>query len=417
MKMELVKGVNLHFLQSKKFKTNKIKVRFSSPLDENTVAARVLVACMMETANQKYPTSQLFREKLASLYGVELSTSVSKRGRVHYVDLNISFVRDDFLSKKNVLTDEVLDIIETIFFSPLVVEDHFDSDTFDVEKKNTISDLESEIEEPYYYAHGQLNQLFFEDETIGMSRLGKVDLLRQETAQTTLSQFHQMLHFDNIDFFFIGDFNEVAIVDRVNRFEFKPRDNYLSVNYQQPFTNVVREKLEQKQNQQSILELGYHFSTQYGDPLHIPLVVLNGMLGAFSHSRLFQVIREKEGLAYTISSYFDIFTGFMRVFAGIDKESRTKVMTLIMRQLNDLKRGKFTESELQLTKEMLVNTTLLAQDRQNTLIERKYLKMILGTKVPSLEEWLESIDRVSREEIIEAAKTINLQSVYFMEGK
>lgn len=417
MKMELVKGVNLHFLQSKKFKTNKIKVRFSSPLDENTVAARVLVACMMETANQKYPTSQLFREKLASLYGVELSTSVSKRGRVHYVDLNISFVRDDFLSKKNVLTYEVLDIIETIFFSPLVVADYFDSDTFEVEKKNTISDLESEIEEPYYYAHGQLNQLFFEDETIGMSRLRKVDLVRQETAQTSLSQFHQMLQFDNIDFFFIGDFNEVAIVDRVNSFEFKPRDNHLSVNYQQPFTNVVREKLEQKQNQQSILELGYHFSTQYGESLHIPLVVLNGMLGAFSHSRLFQTIREKEGLAYTISSHFDIFTGFMRVFAGIDKESRTKVMTLIMRQLNDLKRGKFTDSELRLTKEMLVNTTLLAQDRQNTLIEREYLKTILGTKVLSLEEWLESINKVSREEIIETAKTINLQSVYFMEGK
>ena len=415
--MELVKGVNLHFLQSKKFKTNKIKVRFSSPLDENAVAARVLVACMMETANQKYPTSQLFREKLASLYGVELSTSVSKRGRVHYVDLNISFVRDDFLSKKNVLTDEVLDIIEIIFFSPLVVADYFDSDTFEVEKKNTISDLESEIEEPYYYAHGQLNQLFFEDETIGMSRLGKVDLVRQETAQTSLSQFHQMLQFDNIDFFFIGDFNEVAIVDRVNSFEFKPRDNHLSVNYQQPFTNIVREKLEQKHNQQSILELGYHFSTHYGDPLHIPLVVLNGMLGAFSHSRLFQTIREKEGLAYTISSHFDIFTGFMRVFAGIDKESRTKVMTLIMRQLNDLKRGKFTDSELRLTKEMLVNTTLLAQDRQNTLIEREYLKTILGTKVLSLEEWLESINKVSREEIIETAKTINLQSVYFMEGK
>ena len=247
--------------------------------------------------------------------------------------------------------------------------------------------------------------------------MGKVDLVRQETAQSSLEQFHQMLQLDNIDFFFIGDFNEVAIVDRVNQFEFKPRDNNLSVTYQQPFTNVVREKLEQKQNQQSILELGYHFSTQYGESLHIPLVVLNGMLGAFSHSRLFQIIREKEGLAYTISSHFDIFTGFMRVFAGIDKESRTKVMTLIMRQLNDLKRGKFTESELQLTKEMLINTTLLAQDRQNTLIEREYLKTMLGKKVLSLEEWLESINKVSKEEIIETAKTINLQSVYFMEGK
>lgn len=417
MKMELVKGVNLHFLQSKKFKTNKIKVRFSAPLDENTVAARVLVACMMETANKKYPTSQLFREKLASLYGVELSTSVSKRGHVHYVDLNISFVRDAFLSKKNVLIDEILDILETILFSPLTNEDRFDSETFEVEKKNTISDLESEIEEPYYYAHGQLNQLFFEDETIGMSRLGKVELVKQETAQSSLSYFHQMLTSDTIDFFFIGEFNEVAIVDRVKKFEFEPREKHLSINYQQPFSNVVREKLEQKQQQQSILELGYHLSIQYGDPLHIPLVVLNGLLGAFSHSRLFQTIREKEGLAYTISSHFDIFTGFMRVFAGIDKEYRTKVMTLIMRQFNDLKRGKFTESELQLTKEMLVNTTLLAQDRQNTLIERAYLKTTLETKLLSLEEWLKEIDKVTKEDIIKTAKTINLQSVYFMEGK
>ena len=78
-----------------------------------------------------------------------------------------------------------------------------------------------------------MNQLFFEDETIGMSRLGKVDLVRQETAQSSLEQFHQMLQLDNIDFF-IGDFNEVAIVDRVNQFEFKPRDNNLSVTYQQP---------------------------------------------------------------------------------------------------------------------------------------------------------------------------------------
>ena len=87
------------------------------------------------------------------------------------------------------------------------------------------------------------------------------------------------------------------------------------------------------------------------------------------------------------------------------------------RQFNDLKRGKFTESELQLTKEMLVNTTLLAQDRQNTLIERAYLKTTLETKLLSLEEWLKAIDKVTKEDIIKTAKTINLQSVYFMEGK
>ena len=66
---------------------------------------------------------------------------------------------------------------------------------------------------------------------------------------------------------------------------------------------------------------------------------------------------------------------------------------------------------------MLVNTTLLAQDRQNTLIERAYLKTTLKTKLLSLEEWLKAIDKVTKEDIIKTAKTINLQSVYFMEGK
>ena len=114
-----------------------------------------------------------------------------------------------------------------------------------------------------------------------MSRLGKVDLVRQETAQSSLEQFHQMLQLDNIDFFSIGDFNEVAIVDRVNQFEFKPRDNNLSVTYQQPFTNVSKRKVRAKTKPTIYFRIRLSFSTQYGESLHIPLVILNGMLGSF----------------------------------------------------------------------------------------------------------------------------------------
>ena len=110
-------------------------------------------------------------------------------------------------------------------------------------------------------------------------------------------------------------------------------------------------------------------------------------MGCWELSRIrdFFKLFERKKVLLILSQAILIFYRLYESFAGIDKESRTKVMTLIMRQLNDLKRGKFTESELQLTKEMLVNTTLLAQDRQNTLIEREYLKTILGTKVLSLE--------------------------------
>ena len=59
--MEITKGVRLHFIQSEKFKTNKIRVRFSAPMSKETVAGRVLTASMLETVNAVYPTSQAFR--------------------------------------------------------------------------------------------------------------------------------------------------------------------------------------------------------------------------------------------------------------------------------------------------------------------------------------------------------------------
>ena len=52
--MEITKGVRLHFIQSEKFKTNKIRVRFSAPMSKETVAGRVLTASMLETVNAIY---------------------------------------------------------------------------------------------------------------------------------------------------------------------------------------------------------------------------------------------------------------------------------------------------------------------------------------------------------------------------
>ena len=61
--MELVPGIAVYFIQSKKFKTNKITVRFTAPLSLDSISSRMLSASMLETANQSYPTAQLFRKR------------------------------------------------------------------------------------------------------------------------------------------------------------------------------------------------------------------------------------------------------------------------------------------------------------------------------------------------------------------
>ena len=415
--MEIIKGVHLHFIQSEKFKTNKIKVRFSAPMSEKTIAGRVLTASMLETSNALYPTSQAFREKLANLYGANYSTSLSRRGLVHYLDINLSFVRDQFLSRKNMLADEILDFLKASLFFPLSNGQAFDTKTFEIEKRNVLTDLEAEIENHFYHAHREFNNLFYDLSEMRIPRVATIELVEKETAETSFAAFQQMLNQDQIDFFFIGDFNEIAVREKIQEFQFSEREQPLQLSYQQNYSNITREKLEQRDVHQSIVELAYHFSSQYGDSGHLPLIVLNGLLGGFAHSKLFVNVREKESLAYTISSSFDIFSGLMRIYAGIDRANRTKTIALINRQILDLKRGHFTDEELEQTKNMLKNSILLAQDRQNTLIERAYMSSVLGKKFLSLEAWLKALENVSKADLIEAAQQLKLQAIYFMEGK
>ena len=415
--MEIIKGVHLHFIQSEKFKTNKIKVRFSAPMSEKTIAGRVLTASMLETSNALYPTSQAFREKLANLYGANYSTSLSRRGLVHYLDINLSFVRDQFLSRKNMLADEILDFLKASLFFPLSNGQAFDTKTFEIEKRNVLTDLEAEIENHFYHAHRELNNLFYDLPEMRIPSVGTIELVEKETAETSFAAFQQMLNQDQIDFFFIGDFNEIAVREKIQEFQFSEREQPLQLSYQQNYSNITREKLEQRDVHQSIVELAYHFSSQYGDRSHLPLIVLNGLLGGFAHSKLFVNVREKESLAYTISSSFDIFSGLMRIYAGIDRANLTKTIALINRQILDLKRGHFTDEELEQTKNMLKNSILLAQDRQNTLIERAYMSSVLGKKFLSLDAWLKALENVSKADLIEAAQQLKLQAIYFMEGK
>lgn len=414
--MELVSGVDLHFIPSKKFKTNRIKMRFSAPMSMNTIAGRVLLANMLETANEIYPTPQIFRERLANLYGANFSTRLSRRGLTHYVDLDVSFVSDTFLSRKNTLTGEILDFLKDSLLKPLVDGKSFNQVIFEVEKKNILNDLRAEIEDHFYYAHQKLNKLFYTKPEMQIPSFATLDLVKKETSESSFAIFQKMLQNDKIDIFFIGEFNEIEVCEHLKSFALQPRQLILQTQYHQEFSSILKEGLERNDAHQSIIELGYHFSIQYGDKYHIPLIILNGLLGGFAHSKLFVNVREKESLAYTISSTIDVFSGMMRIYAGIDKKNRTKTVSLIYRQIGDLKKGRFTDEDLNQTKKMLRNTILCSLDKQNTLMERAYMASVFQTKFMPIDILLNTLDAVSREDIIVVARQLSLQAVYFMEG-
>ena len=414
--MELVPGISAHFVQSKKFKTNKITIRFTAPLSLETIAGRMLSASMLETANQAYPTSQAFRRYLASLYGTDISTSAYRRGQAHILDLTFTYVRDEFLSKKNVLTSRILELVKQTLFSPLVQDGAFEPALFEIERKQLLASLATDMDDSFYFAHKELDSLFFHDERLQLRYSDLRNSISNESPESSYTCFQDALKNDRIDFFFLGDFNEVEITESLKSLPLTARKSDVTIQYHQSYSNVLQEGMVQRNVGQSILEMGYHSPVKYGDDQHLPMLVMNGLLGEFAHSKLFTNVRENAGIAYTVSSQLDLFSGLLRMYAGIDRGNRNQARKMMNHQLMDLKKGNFTDFEFEQTKEMIRRSLLISQDSQHTLVERIYLTALFGKATFDIDRLLEKLENVEKEAVCKAANSLKLQAIYFMEG-
>lgn len=414
--MEIAQGVHLHVIKTQKFKTTQITVRFSGKRSPKNLAARVLVGQMLAIANQTYPTTQAFREKLASLYGASLSTKLATKGLVHMVDIDMSVIGDQFALTGEKLLEEVIAFLKSVLFHPLVTIERYQYQTFDIEKANLLAYLEADHDDSFYHSNLEINKLFYRDPALKMSRFADVDSVYHETSFTAYQEFQRMLREDQIDIFVAGDVDEYRLVQLFHQFSFVDRSVNLTYSCGQDYSNITQNRLERRDSNQSVLQLAYHFPIFEQLEQHFAMIVFNGMLGGFSHSKLFTVIRETEGLAYHVGSDFDPFTGLLKVYAGIDKENRDKTFQLINKIFNQLKMGRFSSELIQQTKRMLITNAKLADDSPSSLIDLAYNQAYMKDYAVTLDQWIAHVGQVTKEDIVTVAGKVKLQAVYFLEG-
>src|SRR5699024_5722324 len=123
------------------------------------------------------------------------------------------------------------------------------------------------------------------------------------------------------------------------------------------------------------------------------VLVTNGILGAYPHSKLFVNVREKESLAYYAASRYEPYKGVLFAMAGIAPEQYEKTKAIINEQLNAMKRGEITDEEVTTTKQMLKNQILEQVDSARGAIEMNYQNVMSG-KNRTVDDRLEEIEAV-----------------------
>ena len=133
--------------------------------------------------------------------------------------------------------------------------------------------LDVDTENNYYYSEVKGRELYFVNEGLKVPKYGQAELVEAETSFTAYQEFQSMLTRDRIDIFMVGEFDDYQVLQGLHRFPLEGRQVDLQFSYSQPYVNVVKEKIEPRQSSQSILQLGYQFSCQYGDKDYFALIV------------------------------------------------------------------------------------------------------------------------------------------------
>jgi predicted Zn-dependent peptidase len=125
-------------------------------------------------------------------------------------------------------------------------------------------------------------------------------------------------------------------------------------------------------------------------------------------SRLFQQIREKKGLAYSIYSYFSSFfdTGVFTVYLGVSKKTVTEAIKLVIAELDKCKNNGISEAEIITAKEHLKGNTLLASESVDSRMTRLAKCEIYFNKFISIEDILDNIDQVTPQDVKDLAHEI-----------
>jgi predicted Zn-dependent peptidase len=166
---------------------------------------------------------------------------------------------------------------------------------------------------------------------------------------------------------------------------------------------------------QGKLAIGYRTRGTAFSPEAYALRAMTGVLGAFSHSKLFRNVRERASLAYYVYARLDGLKGAVYVHAGIDPQNYARARAIVEAQVADLAAGEISDEEWQSTLLMLESQLRALTDHPRRMVDRHLERSLAGGYVPVADE-RERLLSLSRHEVAEAAAGLSPDVVFFLHG-
>ena len=256
------------------------------------------------------------------------------------------------------------------------------------------------------------------NEKFGINRFGTIEQVKKLTSKEIFTAWQELLSTAKIELTLLGSADATSAIEIFEQ-AFHKVQRYRTASCR---TEIIREAgnvkeyVDEMELSQSKLVMGFRTAVAANDDMVVPMRVAVALFGTTPYSKLFLNVREKYSLCYYCSARYDRNKGIMLVQSGVENKNITKAKDEILNQLEDIKLGNFTQDDIDSIKRNMSNGLRTVSDYLSS-IENFYLSQTFDNTKYTIDELIDKINSVSKEQIIDAAKSITLDTVYILKGK
>ena len=412
----LLPGVTLRCFPDSRFKQSCMSIQFIRPMRGQEAALNALIPSILLRGCVSAPDLRSITLRLDDLYGADMGPLVRRIGDYQTTGIHCGFIADRYALDGDRILAPMMDFLRQLLLQPVTQNGVFRADYVESEKKNLISTIESQRNDKRAYCAAQLLKHMCREDSFGIPRLGEAEQVARITPRSAFDHYRKILRESPVEIFYVGEANprDVAelltpIFEAMDRL---PTDLPAQTAFHSCGGGDFTETMDVAQGK---LAMGFSTDITLRDRRFAAMQVCNTVLGAGMTSKLFMNVREKMSLCYDIGSGYHGSKGIVTVLAGIDCAKEQVVRDEILRQLEVIRQGHITDQELDAARQALCSSLRSTHDSPGA-IEGYYATAALSGLSLTPDEYLEQVGQVTAEQVAEAARTLQPDTVFFLKG-
>ena len=406
--------MTLLHLKEQRYRTDRLTGLFAVPLAADTAAQYAILPGLLTRGCAAYPTLASFSRRLDELYGATVNGQIYRLGGWQVLAFSISYLNRRYTMDGSDLTAPCTDLLLDMLFDPIVTDGAFDAEVFNQEKRCLLERLQGEVNNKRMYARQRCEELVCPDHPYSLNPNGSVATAEALTNPAAAAARERMLSEATIHWMYQS-------AEESDVLEQKLKARFDTLAYRRPATLKVDTTFSLKETavtermalQQAKLVLGFRIAVTDPEGNVEAAQLMNTLLGGCATSLLFTHVREEQSLCYYCASSYDRYQGIILVDSGVQEQDAEKAKAEILKQLEAVRQGNFSDDELEAARRSMVQRYVAAADNPEAL-ENYYLTQTVYDNYVTPEEKRSRTLAVTKEDVCRAARLTHFDTVYLL---